>query len=260
MIRVMRARWVAVLCMSALPMLACAAPNAQAILAASDAIRNPDKPFRLTATLIEYRDQRQADSTALIVYSKADAGSGQFKSLMRFIAPPRDMNKLMLKNGNDIWFHDPATKGAVRLSPQQRLLGQASNADVATVNLAKDYSAELAAEEDIQDGDRQTRRCYKLALKAITADVAYHHLEIWIDLASNRPVKAKFYTESNQLLKTAYYRRYTLELGVERPTETVIIDGLEPKWVTVMRYNDYAYRDVPDAWLQRDYLPRFRPE
>ena len=31
-------------------------------------------------------------------------------------------------------------------------------------------------------------------------------------------------------------------------------------WVTVMRYSDYAWRDVPDAWLQRDYLPRFKPE
>ena len=49
-------------------------------------------------------------------------------------------------------------------------------------------------------------------------------------------------------------------LGVERPTETVIIDGLDPNWVTVMRYTDYAWRDVPEAWLQRDYLPRFKPE
>jgi hypothetical protein len=27
----------------------------------------------------------------------------------------------------------------------------------------------------------------------------------------------------------------------------------------VLRYSDYAWRDVPDAWLQRDYLPRFKP-
>jgi hypothetical protein len=30
--------------------------------------------------------------------------------------------------------------------------------------------------------------------------------------------------------------------------------------VTVMRYSDWVKRDVPEAWLQRDYLPRFRPE
>lgn len=49
-------------------------------------------------------------------------------------------------------------------------------------------------------------------------------------------------------------------LGQQRPTETVIIDGLNPKWVTVLRNSDFAWREVPEAWLQRDYLPRFRAE
>ena len=244
----------------ALPGLAGAAPSAQAILAASDTIRNPDKPFALTVTLVEYRNAKQTDSNTLTVYSKADAGSGQFRSLIRFVAPARDANKLMLKSGNDLWFFDPSSKASIRLSPQQRLLGQAANGDVVTVNLAKDYRAQIAAEESVQDGDRQMRRCYKLALAAVAPDVTYHHIETWIDALNNRPVKARFYTESGQLLKTAYYRRFQPQLGGERPTETVIIDGLDPNWVTVMRYSDYAWRDVPEAWLQRDYLPRFKPE
>ena len=49
-------------------------------------------------------------------------------------------------------------------------------------------------------------------------------------------------------------------MGVERPTETVIIDGLDPNWVTVMRFAGYSWREVPELWLQRDYLPRFKPE
>lgn len=240
--------------------VAAGAPSAQAILAASDAIRNPDKPFALTVTLVEYRNAKQADSNTLTVYSKADANSGQFRSLIRFVAPARDANKLMLKSGNDLWFFDPSSKASIRLSPQQRLLGQAANGDVVTVNLAKDYQAQLAGEESVLDGDRQTRRCYKLALAAMSADVTYHRIEMWLEASGSRPVKARFYTDSGQLLKTAYYRRYQPQLGVERPTETVIIDGLDPNWVTVMRFSDYAWRDVPEVWLQRDYLPRFKPE
>jgi outer membrane lipoprotein-sorting protein len=239
---------------------ALAAPSAQAILAESDAIRNPGKPFSLTTTLVEYRAGKQVDANTLTVYSKADNASGQFRSLIRYVAPARDANKLLLKNGNDLWFFDPSSKASIRLSPQQRLLGQASNGDVVTVNLAKDYKAEIAAEESVQDGDRQNRRCYKLALAAVSTDVTYHHIEMWLDATNSRPVKARFYTESGQLLKTAYYRRYQAQLGMERPTETVIIDGLDPNWVTVMRFSDYAWREVPEAWLQRDYLPRFKPE
>jgi outer membrane lipoprotein-sorting protein len=232
----------------------------QAILAASDAIRNPDRSFGLTTTLTEYHNGRETDSSTLEIYAKAERNSGQYRNLIRFVAPVRDANKLMLKNGNDLWFYDPSSQASVRLSPRQRLLGQAANGDVVTVNLAKDYRAEAAGVEDVQDGERVLRHCHRLALTAVSGDATYDRIEIWIDADSSRPAKAKFFAASGQLLKTAYYRRYQRELDVERPTETVIIDGLDPQWVTIMRYSGYAWRDVPDSWLQRDYLARFRPE
>lgn len=240
--------------------LAAAAATPQELLIASDAVRNPDFPFGLTNTLIEYRNGQQTESSTLAIYSRADPNGGQFRSLIRYLAPARDANKLILFNGKDMWFFDPASKASIRLSPQQRLLGQASNGDVVTVNLAKDYQATSATEEDTQDGERQPRHCYKLGLAASTPDATYHRIEMWVDASTTRPVKARFYTESGKLMKTAYYRRYQKIFGIERPTETVIIDGLDPAWVTVMRYSDWVKRDVPEAWLQRDYLPRFRPE
>lgn len=246
------------LVLAALPVVA--GPGPQDILIASDAIRNPDFPFGLTNTLVEYRQGKQIESSTLAIYSRADPNGGQFRSLIRYTAPARDANKLMLFNGKEMWFFDPSSKASIRLSPQQRLLGQASNGDVVTVNFAKDYRATAATEEDTQDGDRQSRRCHKLALSASTPDASYHRIEMWVDAASARPVKTRFYAASGKLLKSAYYRRYKNVFGVERPTETVIIDGLEPDWVTVMRYSDWVKRDVPETWLQRDYLPRFKPE
>jgi outer membrane lipoprotein-sorting protein len=236
------------------------AADAQAILAASDAIRNPSQPFGLTLDLIEYRDGKQTDAATLRVYSKAEGGTGRFRTLVRYDTPARDAGKLILQNGLDLWFYDPSSQASVRISPQQRLLGQASNGDVVTVNFAHDYRAELAAEEDIQDGEHVSRHCYELSLNAVVADVTYHRIEMWIEQQSRRPVKGKFYAESGRLLKTAYYRRFQPELGAERPTEVVIIDGLTPSWVTVMRYSDYAWREIPESWLQRDYLARFKPE
>ncbi|WP_321858225.1 outer membrane lipoprotein-sorting protein [Burkholderia cenocepacia] len=252
-------------CYLSLSLLACAAhaqpaPDPQKVLAASDAIRTPEKSFVLTATLVEYRSGKQVDGNTLSIYSKPDAPGGAFRTLVRFVAPARDTGKLMLKNGNDLWFYDPANQASVRISPDQRLLGQAANGDVVTVNLAHDYTAELKGVEDIADGDRQTRRAYRLALTGHGDGLTYRRIEIWIDAASNRPLKARFYSESDRLLKTAFYRRYTMQLGVERPTETVIIDGLDSNWVTVMRFSDYAWRDIPDGWLQRDYLSRFQAQ
>ena len=240
--------------------VAWAATDAQALLAASDEVRNPSKPFAVLTTLIEYRGGKQTDASTLQVLSKADPKSGQYRSLIRFVVPPRDANKLMLKSGNDLWFYDPSSQATIRISPQQRLLGQAANGDVVTVNLARDYRAELLGEEELVDGERVKRRTHKLALAASAPGVTYHRVEMWVEVGSTRPVRALFHSESGRLLKTAYYRKFAPQLGRERPTEMVIIDGLDPQWVTVMRYSEFAFREVPEAWLQRDYLPRFKAE
>jgi len=229
------------------------------ILAATDAIRNPSGGFSLTVTLTEFQAGKQVDTSTLVSYSRVQT-NGQYASLVRFVMPTRDAGKLMLKNGNDLWFYDPFAKASVRLSPQQRLLGQASNGDVATVNLSKDYKPVLTGQEEVQNGERQKRQAYKLALSATSPDVTYASIEMWVDEENMRPIKARFFSESGRLLKTAYYRRYQPQLGATRPTETVIIDGLNPQSVTLMRYSDYVAREIPQTWMQRDYLPRFQPD
>jgi outer membrane lipoprotein-sorting protein len=240
--------------------LAQATPDAQQLLAASDAIRNPGQAFSLDNTLIEYRNGREQGQTQLQIYARPASDSGQYRNLIRFLAPLRDAGKLMLRNGNELWFYDPASKASVRISPQQRLLGQAANGDVMTVNLARDYRARLDGEETVQDGERQPRASYRLVLQASHDDVTYPRITLWVDAANSRPIKGQFYSDSGRLLKTAFYRRYQLQLGVQRPSETVIIDGLDPGWMTVMRTGNLAARDIPEVWLQRDYLPRFRAE
>lgn len=239
---------------------AVAAPNPQAILAASDAVRNPGQPFRVMVTLTEFEKGQQVDTSSLMSYARTVDGSGQFASLLRFVQPARDTGKLMLKSGNDLWFFDPGTKASVRISPQQRLMGQASNGDVVTVNFARDYRASLGGDETIQDGERKTRRTHKLLLASATDDAAYSTIELWVDADSNAPLKARFFADSGRLLKTAYYRRYQQQLGAERPTETVIIDGLNPQAVTIVRFSEFTARSIPASWFQRDFLPRFQSE
>ncbi|MBK1612246.1 outer membrane lipoprotein-sorting protein [Rubrivivax gelatinosus] len=239
---------------------AAAAPDAQRILAASDAVRNPGRPFAVNVALTEFQDGKRADSSTMVTYSRTLSQDAQFATLVRFTAPARDTGKLMLKNGQDLWFYDPSTKASVRLSPQQRLLGQASNGDVVTVNLARDYKATLKGEEDVQDGDRKTRRAWQLELAAAVPDATYARIEFWVATDNDQPIKGRFFAESGRLLKTVYYRRYARELGTERPTELVIIDGLNPASVTLMRLTGYTEKNLPESWFQRDYLPRFQPE
>ena len=234
------------------------ATDAQALLAASDAIRNPTQPFRAIVTVIEFEKGRQVDTTTLSSHARMLDESGQFATLLRFEEPARDAGKLMLKNGKDLWFFDPGTRSSVRISPQQRLMGEASNGDVVTVNFARDYKPEDGGEESISDGERKPRQARKLLLTAASDDATYAAIELWIDADDKRPIKARFLADSGRLLKTAYYRRFERHLGLQRPTETVIIDGLNPQQVTLVRLSDIAARNIPVTWFQRDYLPRFQ--
>jgi len=240
--------------------LATAGSDAQRILAASDAVRNPGRPFSVNVTLTEFQAGKRVDTSTLKTYSRVLEQGGQFASIVRFVSPPRDADKLMLKNGNDLWFFDPATRSSVRLSPQQRLLGQASNGDVATVNLARDYKAALVATGEIQDGERQARNAHQLELVAAGEDATYARIDFWVDADNSRPLKGRFFAESGRLLKTVYYRRFLPQLGSDRPTEIVIIDGLDSRSVTLMRLSDYTAMNLPSTWFQREYLPQFQPE
>lgn len=241
------------------PMAAHAATNDEArrLLEGSDRVRNLPGSFSVRNALIEFRQGRQTSSSVLMVYARPAPDSGQYNNLVKFVSPARDAGKLMLRNGLDLWFYDPSTRASVRISPQQRLLGQASNGDVMSTNLAQDYSADIMGHEEVRDGDGQTRRAARLRLQALRSDVAYALAEYWIEPDSFRPVMAKYFTAEGRLLKTAYFRKYEAVLGVQRPTETVIIDGLDPDWVTVMQLSQHSVRDVPATWLQREYLPRF---
>jgi hypothetical protein len=234
--------------------------TAQQVLAETDRLRNPERPFSVQITLTEYVAAKPRDSIVLHVYSKQEKNIGQFRSLVRFERPERDVGKLMLRHGPEVWFYDPAASNSVRISPQQRLLGQASNGDVMTANFALDYRAELVGEETVKSSSREDHRCYLLRLRASTDRAVYHGVEYWVDTQTYRPIKGKFYSDSGRLLKIAYYDSYREYLGEIRPTRVLIIDAVDSSRVTEMVMADYVYRDIPEAWYQRSYLPRFRPE
>lgn len=235
-------------------------PSPQDLVAAADKVRNPGQPFRLVNTLVEYVGGKPRDRVVLLVYASEDATTHQFRNLVRYREPPRDTGKVVLLNGTNMWFYDPASKASIRISPQQRLVGQASDGDVVTVNLARDYTAKLLGQETLQDADRKNRDCWHLDLVAATPEAIYSRVEYWLERDTAYPVKAKFYADSGRVLKVAYYHKYQEQLGATRPTETIIIDAVDSNLVTTMTTSDYRVQPIPDAWYQRDFLPRLPAE
>ena len=232
--------------------------SAREMVVRADAVRNPGQSFRVTSTLTDYVGGRPRDKVVLVVFAREDVKTGQFNNLVRYVEPPRDAGKLVLYAGSALWFYDPASKAAVRISAQQRLVGQASNGDVLTINMQRDYKATLVGPEELQDADRQKRLCWHLDLVAGGPDAIYSRIEIWLEQETYRMVKGKFYSDSGRVLKVAYYRRYAEQLGAMRPSETILIDAVDSSLVTTVGSSDMRAQVIPDAWFQRDYLPRLK--
>ncbi|MGA7827463.1 MAG: outer membrane lipoprotein-sorting protein [Geobacteraceae bacterium] len=238
-------------------------PTAQTVIARSDAVRNPENPFRVNLRLSEYVDGVERNEILLRVFSKIDRGSGQFKNLVVYLEPPRDLGKVVLMNGTTMWFYDPASKSSVRISPQQRLVGQASQGDVVTVNLARDYTAKLVGPADgekLLDADRKERDCWHVELVPANDSAIYGKVVYWVEKKTYRPVKGKFYSDSGRLLKIAYYHRYLEQLGVFRPSEIILIDGVNTRLVTTINSSGHRAMEIPDSWYQREYLPHLKVE
>lgn len=237
-----------------------ASPSGQEIIAGVDNARNPGQAFRVMDVLTEYVGGKPQSSMQLVIFVRQNKTTKQYDNLVRYILPERDAGKMVLMNGSNMWFYDPSSKASVRISPQQRLLGQASNGDVATVNLAKDYKATLLGEETLLDADRQNKDCWHLELKAATDEAVYSRIEYWVEKGTYRQIKGKFYSDSGRLLKIAYFHKFTLQLGRMSPSETIVIDSVNQNLVTTMAVSDMQAREVPDSWFQRDYLPRLKAE
>lgn len=237
-----------------------AQPTPSQALSEADRVRNPGRPFRVTLALHEFIRGKVRNETGLIVYAHQDPQSGQFNNLVRYAEPARDAGKMVLLKGTSLWFYDPASKASIRISPQQRLIGQASEGDVLTVNLAHDYTTTSGGEETLQDADRKNRECWRLDMKAATPDAIYNRIEYWVERGTYYPIKGKFYSDSGRLLKIAYYHKYEEQLGALRPTEVILIDAVNANLATTIDYAGYRFQDIPEAWFQRDYLPRLKPE
>lgn len=233
-----------------------AEPSAQAIVAQSDKVRNPEQSFRTTTTLTEYVSGQERDHDTLIVLSKRDAVTQQYRNLVQYVDPPRDAGKRVLLDGRSFWFYDPSSKASVRISPQQRLIGQAAIGDVLTVNLAVDYKATLLGSEAVQDSTRQERQSWHLDLAAATNQAVYRRVEYWVEKGTYYPIKGKFYSDSGRVLKIIYFRDFAQSLGAMRPNQAVIIDAVDTSLATVASLKDRRFQEVPDAWFGRDYLPR----
>lgn len=164
---------------------------------------------------------------------------------------PAEKGQKVLMLGDDFWLLMPNTQRPMRITPMQKLLGDASTGDLASLTWAGDYSGTLSAEEHCADNSKEI--CLHLSLKARRSAVTYARIELWLGKQQHEPVRADFYVQSERIAKRV---NFVMDKAAAptRVTEMVMQDELGNHKKTHMHFLTLKDLKVPEIWLNPMYL------
>jgi hypothetical protein len=171
---------------------------------------------------------------------------------------PAEKGQKVLMLGDDFWLLMPDSQRPLRITPMQKLLGDASTGDIATMSWAEDYVGKIIGEESCEPDSASKQPCLRLSLSANRKGVTYQRIELWIGKTRHEPVRADLYVLSDKLAKQA---RFVMDKPAA-PTmvnEMVLSDSLSNHKTTHVRYLSRRERQVPPEWLNPMFLVRNPP-
>jgi hypothetical protein len=169
---------------------------------------------------------------------------------------PAEKGQKVLMLGDDFWLLMPGSQRPLRITPMQKLLGDASTGDIATMSWADDYTGTIAGADRCGEPEQE---CLHLSLQANRKGVTYQRIELWLGKLRIEPVKADLYVQSDKLAKQA---RFVLDKPAGASATPTVVgsmllrDQLTNKKETQVRYLSRKEHTVPEAWLNPMFLAR----
>jgi outer membrane lipoprotein-sorting protein len=214
---------------------ATAAPDAEAVLKRSDSYRNGWTSYVLHVKITSYESGKK----------------GTEKTYVEFLSP-REKGQHLLMLGDDMWEYLPDTSRPVRITPLERLSGDASNGDVARTNYAADYTPVYLRTEKVGD-----QLCYVLNLTAKRKGATYQNILYWVRVEDDRPVRAEFHLTSGKLIKSATFDDYSAVAGHQQLRRMTLYDEIRHNSHSVLEYSSIAPRELPDKLFYQGRTDRF---
>lgn len=226
------------------------AADVDALLRTADRYRTDGQNLQVeTEVTVQLRDGTVDKTRRYTVFVQNDRRS---LVLMR---SPAEQGQKVLMLGDDFWLLMPGSQRPLRITPTQKLLGDASTGDIATLSWADDYLGTQVGEERCPSAAGTEQDCVHLSLQAQRKGVSYQRIELWLGKARGEPVKADLYVQSDKLAKQA---RFVMDRpqAPTRVDEMLLVDHLSGQKTTRVRYLARQPRSVPETWLNPMFLAR----
>ena len=220
--------------------------DADALLKRSDSFRNGWPSFVTRVKITNYESGKPDEQKLYEVSQK-----GTDRTYVEFLSP-RDKGRHLLMLGDDMWVYLPDTSRPVRITPLERLSGDASNGDVARTNYATDYTPVYVRSEKVGEV-----RCQLLELTARRKGATYQRIPYWIRAEDARPGRAEFYLTSGKHIKSATFDDYELVGGKTLLRRFTLYDEIRHNSHSLLEYSATTPRDLPDKLFYQGRADRF---
>ena len=220
--------------------------SANEIIRKVDEVRNPQGDYIIAVGVISYSKGKESKSATYEVMIK-----GKDNTLIKTIKPENERGRVLLMKERNLWAFFPEVSKPLRISMQERLIGEVSNGDIARANFSGDYDATLQRVETIEG-----KKYYVLELAALTPEVTYGKVTLWVGKENLWPLKAYFYAISGKLLKTCVYENFVKFGERVRPTRLVMEDPVFKGKKSLISYGNLRTGQLPEKYFTKDYMKK----
>ncbi len=222
--------------------------SSQEMLETADKARGNYEGIQWEVSMHSVERGREQDRKFLVI-------AKGYNSLIETLEPGNLKGQKLLMQDRNMWFAKPGLSKPVPISPRQKLMGDASNGDIAATNYGGDYKV-----VDTEEGKVNNEDCVVLNLQAKDKRATYDRIKYWISKKRIVGLKAEFYTISGKMFKSAtfeYKNRITLN---DKPQEfiskMIITNAIMKDDVTTISYSRPLLKKVSDATFNLNLLTR----
>lgn len=235
-----------------------AAEDVSALLRQADTYRRPASAVKVEVDVEHYRQGALDKERRYTIYSKPGRRS------LVLMKSPAEVGQKVLMLSDQFWLLMPESQRPLRITANQKLLGEASTGDLAEMTWSEDYQGTLVGEMECPRPPAglvelpvpaKTQTCLHLDLVAARPGVTYARLDLFLEKAAKLPVKADLFVASGKRAKEAWYVARRSD-GQQRIEAMLLLDDIQTARHTLVHYRSIVAKDSPDEFFNPAALVR----
>ncbi len=183
---------------------------------------------------------------------------GDEKSFIRIVEPAKERGVAFLKLGREMWNYVPRINRVIKIPPSM-MLQSWMGSDFTNDDLVRessevdDYTHALLATEAYEE-----REAYVIELKPKQdTAVAWDRIVEWIDTELYLPLKAEYYNERGEKVRTMLFSDIRTMGGRTVPLRMELVEESRPGHRTILVLNNMTYdRRIPASIFSQQNLRR----